>query len=290
MLLLSCSLRRCALLLPVALLLGAGPAAATSFSVYACGPAICYFGEDKGIFYDGTLHHFDSLNSESKKAELAFLAALGDSAGTEDFEHFYSGDEASLRLRFFGDSGSPYPLYTGRLTDEGTYDYGYVGTSEHEDRGFAIPVPGDPTETTFWKNRTEDEDGSLFRVTFKDTPMRAFGFYASAYSTLSEKGSTDLELELKVVSGATFETFDIEIPHSLWENSGNLFYFGVITPADMPFISARLDNYGDEDGDVIGFDDMTVSQVPEPSSGLLLGLGVLGLGARRRPGSRGAPR
>lgn len=251
---------RCALLLSGVLLLGAGPA----FAYPHCPPTVlCFFGEDPEIFDDD--EELDLMDSDAKDAEDAFLALLGATAGTETFEHFESGDQASLRLKFL-DRNDPYTiLYRGRLTEAGTNDYGYIGTSDHEDRGFAI------SGETMWKNRGDE---SLVRFTFQETPMRALGFYLSGY-----REGAELELELKLENG---DKIEVEIRPKSDEEEGNLFYFGVITPENLPFIAARLEYYGDEEGDVMAVDDVTVSPVPEPSTGLLLALGLIGLGATRR--------
>jgi hypothetical protein len=226
-----------------------------------------FFGEDLGVC-PGPFPCALAIPNASA-AESAFLAALLD-PGTEDLSAFESGDGGTLPLSFVGAG-----MHGGTLVDPTTDQDGYVGTSQHQDRGF--PITGIP----FWKNRSEEGEG-LFRVDF-DEPVRAFGFYATAYSTLSEPGSTQLVLELEPAGGGPPLAFGIA--HATTETPGSVFYFGVISD---PFLRATLRNASDEDGDVIGFDDFTAATavVPEPSTGLLLATGLLGLAASARRGPR----
>jgi hypothetical protein len=197
----------------------------------------------------------------STQAENAFLAMLSDPLG-EDFSGFGSGDEDPLDLSF------------GTLTDPSSARAGFVATALSAQSGFPITGP------TYWKNTTEEGEG-LFAIAF-DAPVRALGFYATAYSTLARTGSTSLALRLSLEAGGTL---DLTISHAQVDGDGRAFYFGVI--AD-PFTSATLFNFGNDDGDVIGFDDFTAAcnAVPEPSTGLLLAGGLGALAAARRSGHR----
>jgi hypothetical protein len=90
-------------------------------------------------------------------------------------------------------------------------------------------------------------------------------------------------LDLWADSNQTTLLDSIEIPHSHDDIPGSVFYFGVI--ADSPFLSVSLRNDSVADpGDRIGFDGLTVAVVPEPSTALMLGAGLLGiaLSGRRR--------
>jgi hypothetical protein len=202
--------------------------------------------------------------------EQAFLLALGAAAHTETLSGFSSGDGGSLDL-FDGPGGA----FAATLADPSAEQYGYIATGPHPERGFPVSEGG------FWKNRTRP-GGGLFTVEFADD-VRAFGFYATGYATLAEPGGTQLVLRLESAGGGL--PLDLKIQHSLVEQPGNVFYFGVI--ADAPFRRATLWNQGFENHDVIGFDDFTAAaHAPEPSAAALLGTGLLGLAAARRSRAR----
>jgi hypothetical protein len=222
-----------------------------------------FFGQDVPL-----ANGIPATHPLSDVARGAFFAMLVD-RGTEDFEGFSSGDEATLDLSFR--SPADVEIETGEL-DDGTGD-GFIATAQIAKTGF--PISGD----AYWKNTTDDDEGALFKVSF-DNEVSAFGFYATAWETLSHPGETQLVLELKLTDGTIVPYV---IPHDTTSTvTGKVFYLGVIS--DMAFVKATLRSIGDGDGDVIGFDDFTVAHtiVPEPGTGLLLASGLLAVAAARR--------
>jgi len=247
--------RTAPLALAVGLWLFAPPARAATLTPF--------FGQDVPLA-DG----IPVAHPASDVARGAFFAMLGD-RGTEDFEGFSSGDEATLDLSFRSPTNTE--IETGEL-DDGTGE-GFVATAQIAKTGF--PISGD----AYWKNTTENNDDALFEVSFGN-PVRAFGFYATAWETLSHPGETQLVLELELEDGTTVPQV---IPHDTSSTvTGKVFYFGVIS--DLAFVKATLRNTADGDGDVIGFDDFTVAHtiIPEPGTGWLLAGGMLALAAARR--------
>ena len=249
--------RRSLLTLATALLAGAGPAGAVS---------TFYFGED--VAPAGTTTPPTTFPTSSNQEGL-FLAALIDEE-TERFESFALANHGPLDI--FA-SGGPV---TGVLSDTVDDSGSIRGTLEDAvNRGF----PTSPSQ--FWKNTTtSDASDDLFRVDFS-TSVRAFGFYATAYSTEASPNmdATSLVLYLEHAGGVEA----IPINHTHLERPGSVFYFGVTS--DDPFLAAYLRNASTTDpGDRIGFDDLTVATtfIPEPATLLLLSAGLFCLGALRR--------
>jgi hypothetical protein len=245
------SLPTLTLTLATALLAAASPASAMS----------TFFGQNYGT-------HPPPEYMTPALAESAFVGMLGGSFQTEGFESFA---DKEIPTQIF--AGGPV---IGVLSDS-VADGGKVRVAPLDDAGNR----GFPTEgSNFWKNETTSTaTDELFRVTFSD-PVRAFGFYATAWSTQSTVGATALILELLLANDTVVAT--LAIPHSqLGDLEGSVFYYGVIS--DVPFVKAALRNSVEiNGGDRIGFDNFTVSTVPEPSTGLLLAMGLLGLAAAGR--------
>ncbi|MGD8175232.1 PEP-CTERM sorting domain-containing protein [Marinimicrobium sp. ARAG 43.8] len=98
----------------------------------------------------------------------------------------------------------------------------------------------------------------------------AFGFY------VADPADVAAQLTLTFSDGTYSDAFTIPFGQS----NGNVGY--VMVKSDMSIVGGTLtfDNSASNDG--WGIDDVTVGKLPEPGTLLLMGLGLLGLGAARR--------
>lgn len=218
-----------------------------------------FFGEDAGMGAGTRLPKH--LNADAARDQ--FLSNLI-GVGTEDFEGLADGTPAPLTVDF-GSAGNAsltgsgqVKTLTGAATDAGRY-----------------PISGD----NYW-----DAGTSSFSIEFSN-PISAFGFYGTDIRDGFFQGQVTLTY-LNTASGLPGTT--ININNSIPDLGGNVIYFGFID-IDTPFNKIVFGNTGD--ADFFGFDDfaigtkeqVTSAPVPEPSTMLLLGSGLIGLlGFRRK--------
>jgi hypothetical protein len=209
-----------------------------------------FFGEDEGLGESTRLTTWANASA----AEAQFKANLI-GIGTETFESYGDNTYAPLAISF----GS-----AGTATINGT---GYVNQVTSGTNGVGrYPISG----TKYW------ETGSSFYIDFS-APVAAFGFYGI------DIGDFDGQVTVTLSNG---ETVFYNVGNSTEITGGSVLYWGVI---DTERLFTRVAFGNTEEGtDFFGFDDMTIGsreQVvpsPEPTTMLLLGLGVLGLAGLRK--------
>jgi len=210
-----------------------------------------YFGQDSGSGEGTRLS--SHLNSDAARA--SFMSNLS-GVGTETFDGFTTGTSGPLSLSFAG---------AGTATIKGT---GEVATVISGTNGVGrYPISG----YNYW------ESGNDFSIEFSQA-VAAFGFYGI------DIGDFNGQVLLDLYSGGTKT---VNIGNSINVYGGGVLYFGIIDTEDL-FTKITFNNTAGG-ADYFGFDDMTIGSieqvqnpVPEPSTLLLLGGGLLGLGFARK--------
>jgi len=221
-----------------------------SFNVQAL--PLVFFGEDINVYPGNQVPRIEQF-ANSVNAQSDFLSHL-QGVRVEDFESFTEKSSDPLNVDF-GNSGTA--TLTGgsgiwRITDNTATNSG------------VFPTSGVNTFVVLSSSGT-------FSLEF-DTAQSAFGFFA-----------TDLE---EVPAILSFETSygkitTLNIPYTKPSNSGSVLFFGVID-TENPFTKVTFN--GNHSWEGFGFDDFTigtenqvVNSTPEPSTLLLVGLGLIGL-------------
>lgn len=217
--------------------------------------------------------------STSATAEADFIASLtGGITATETFE-----DEATNgNAEYFGgnDQSNWEDRAVSYSTDVGTFELVTAGQSIGNPNNHQLMIESARTGE-FGRQAIEDNDDFWLDSNDAETVVwtlgaplsgsfNAFGFW------LADASDVSADLTLTFSDGSSSNWSLITYPQA----NGDLKYVTVTSSQNILGGTLTFSNTTDNDG--WGIDNVTVGSLPEPGTLLLMGLGLLGLGAARR--------
>jgi PEP-CTERM motif len=211
-----------------------------------------YFGIDQG---NGTPPTTPNL---SLAARTSFVSALG-TVGVENFESYGVGTPPAS-LSFTGSGVTATATYAAGESINNVPDNGAFATSG----------------THYLDSQGVRDDHLVF-----SSPVAGIGFYVT---DISDGGTAPDQISVvATLAGGGTKTFTTSV--TTGNSNANVLFFGVVgtDPSEL-FSGVEILNTFSTEGDVHGIDDITVgltTAVPEPSSLLMLGIGLAGLAGNR---------
>jgi hypothetical protein len=216
--------------------------------------------------------------SYAPTAEADFLASLNGPTVTENFDGLGGAQVIGADAHHSWENKSSSILTnvgTFTLTAAGQIEDGNIHNDELMIESNVTGEDGRETlsngsATDFWLDSNDAETVIWSFGAPLSGSFNAFGFYLADPSDVS----ANLTLTFDDGTSSSNITTFFELAN------GNLGYVTVISEQNIVGATLTFSNTTKNDG--WGIDDVTVGNVPEPGSILLMGLGLLGLGAARR--------
>jgi len=238
------------------------------------------------VYSSGTTVDLSATLANAQAAETAFLSSLNSTVVTENFESIpvvnpnpagtnentkwvsasnsFSTSVGTFTLNTSGQGSSSWTNGSNAANDLLMIEDGTTG--EYGRESFK-------SKDDHW---LDSNDAKLVTWTL-GAPLsgsyNAFGFYLFDAQDIS--GSLTLKFK-----DATTMDFDLETLLTNRTSNGNIRYVTVMSTSTI--VGGTFTFKAADGNDGWGIDDITVGSVPEPGSILLMGLGLLGLGAARR--------
>ncbi|MBB3170095.1 PEP-CTERM sorting domain-containing protein [Simiduia aestuariiviva] len=217
-----------------------------------------------------------NYDSNAAAGEAAFMAFLAGPTVVEDFNSLGSAPSYGTT-----DQNSWEGHAASYSTNVGTFTLvtaGNAGANLHNDH---LMIESSKTgefgreslasdDSDFWLDSNDAKVVTWDFDNITTAGMNAFGFFMA---DASDVGAT---LTLLFDDGTYSDSYVI----SPYLASGNMGYVSVKSSMNIMGATLTFNNSNGNDG--WGIDDVTVGRLPEPGTVLLLGLGLLGLGAARR--------
>lgn len=213
---------------------------------------------------------------DAAAAEALFLSQLG-SHVTEDFEnlplHGFAQSHSNDQLAWV-DTATTFQTSVGDftlVTPGGTNAGDTERSTELKIENSSTGEDGREVASGNWLD-SNDAKKVQWNISIGGAPFNAIGFY------LADANDQGARLILKLTDGS-----EVDATYQLTSAlpNGNIKYITLTSDVSISSASLIFDTgYAARDG--WGIDNVTVGQVPEPGTLLLLGLGLLGLGAARR--------